>query len=202
VEQLGAVLDLRRVWRHLRSRCAATGAQPGRHQAGGLSTGDVCNNGYTGPTCDFVYTGYRVPLVVVSPYAKKNYVSHTVTDYTGILKFIETRFNIPSLTKRDAAQEDMTEYFRLQHSTLDDAAHAPPAKHQRAMLSQFAAMTKDPPVSSSPVPLEAQRGDAFFHPQEKSFAGSDDPGAYKASGILEAIALVNSRRCSRMIPAS
>jgi phospholipase C len=75
-----------------------------------LQPEDVCTT-TTGPTCDFVYTGYRVPLVVVSPYAKKNYVSHTVTDYTAMLKFIETRFNIPALTKRDAAQEDMTEYF-------------------------------------------------------------------------------------------
>ena len=74
---------------------------------------DVCNNGYTGPTCDFVFTGYRVPLVVVSPYAKKNYVSHTVADYTAILKFIETRFSFPALTKRDAAQEDMTEFFNF-----------------------------------------------------------------------------------------
>jgi phospholipase C len=65
----------------------------------------------TGPTCDFVYTGYRVPLIVVSPYAKKNYVSHNVADLTAILKLIETRFNLPALTKRDAAQIDMTEFF-------------------------------------------------------------------------------------------
>ena len=76
-----------------------------------LQPGNACNNGYTGPTCDFVYTGYRIPLVVISPYAKKNYVSHTVADYTAFLKFIETRFNLPSLTKRDAAQMDMTEFF-------------------------------------------------------------------------------------------
>lgn len=75
-----------------------------------LQPGDACTQ-VTGPTCDFVYTGYRVPLVVVSPYAKKNYVSHTVADYTAILKFIETRFNLQSLTKRDAAQMDMTEFF-------------------------------------------------------------------------------------------
>ncbi|HVT99109.1 MAG TPA: alkaline phosphatase family protein, partial [Acidobacteriaceae bacterium] len=75
-----------------------------------LLPGDICN-GTTGPTCDFTYTGYRVPMIVVSPYAKKNYVSHTVTDYTAILKLIETRFNVPSLTKRDAAQMDMTEFF-------------------------------------------------------------------------------------------
>jgi phospholipase C len=75
-----------------------------------LVPGDVCTQ-TTGPTCDFVYTGYRVPLIVVSPYAKKNYVSHSVADLTAILKLIETRFNVPALTKRDAAQIDMTEFF-------------------------------------------------------------------------------------------
>jgi phospholipase C len=65
----------------------------------------------TGPNCDFVYTGYRVPLLVISPFSKKNYVSHTVADYTAWLKLVETRFNLPSLTKRDAAQMDMTEFF-------------------------------------------------------------------------------------------
>jgi phospholipase C len=75
-----------------------------------LMPGDICTQG-TGPTCDFVYTGYRVPLMVISPFAKKNYVSHTVADYTAWLKLVETRFNLPSLTKRDAAQMDMTEFF-------------------------------------------------------------------------------------------
>src|SRR5580658_6266072 len=72
--------------------------------------GDICTE-TTGPTCDFVYTGYRVPLIVVSPYAIKNYVSHPVADTTAILKLIETRFNVPALTNRDAAQIDMTEFF-------------------------------------------------------------------------------------------
>jgi phospholipase C len=75
-----------------------------------LLPGDVCTS-TTGPTCDFVYTGYRVPLIVVSPFTKKNYVSHTTADYTAILKLIETRFNVSALTKRDAAQMDMTEFF-------------------------------------------------------------------------------------------
>jgi phospholipase C len=75
-----------------------------------LMSGDICTTS-TGPTCDFVWTGYRIPLVVVSPYAKQNYVSHTVADYTAMLKFIETRFNLPPINKRDAAQMDMTEFF-------------------------------------------------------------------------------------------
>ena len=72
---------------------------------------DICTGINTGPTCNFVYTGYRIPLIVVSPYTKKNYVSHTVADTTAILKFIETRFNVLPLTARDAAQIDMTEFF-------------------------------------------------------------------------------------------
>jgi phospholipase C len=48
---------------------------------------------------------------VISPFSKKNFVSHTVADFTAILKFIETRFKISPLTQRDAAQMDMTEFF-------------------------------------------------------------------------------------------
>lgn len=65
----------------------------------------------TGPTCNFFYTGYRVPLIVISPFTKQHYVSHTVADSTAILKLIETRFGVAPLTARDAAQIDMTEFF-------------------------------------------------------------------------------------------
>jgi len=81
-----------------------------------LEPGDVCTKG-TGPLCDFTYTGYRVPMIVVSPYSKKNYVSHTVADTTAILKMIEARFHLPALTKRDAAQMDMTEFFDFTTAT-------------------------------------------------------------------------------------
>ena len=77
-----------------------------------LYPGDVCY-GQQGPACDFTWTGSRVPLIVISPFTKQNYVSHTVEDLTAILKFIETRFALPALTKRDAAQPVMTEYFNF-----------------------------------------------------------------------------------------
>lgn len=78
-----------------------------------LKANDWCtaNRSPGGPTCDFTYTGFRIPLIVVSPFSKKSFVSHTVADFTAILKLIETRFNLPSLTKRDAAQMDMSEFF-------------------------------------------------------------------------------------------
>jgi phospholipase C len=81
-------------------------------QPSDLRAGDICEPpNPTGPNCDFVYTGYRVPMIVISPFAKKNFVSHTVADYTAWLKFVETRFNLGTLTRRDAAQMDMTEFF-------------------------------------------------------------------------------------------
>ena len=50
----------------------------------------------------YVY-GFRVPLIVVSPYAKAAYISHTTHDFGSILKFIETTFNLPSLGYADAS---------------------------------------------------------------------------------------------------
>ena len=40
-------------------------------------------------------------------------MNHNVADHTAILKLIETRFGVPPLTKRDAAQIDMTEFFNF-----------------------------------------------------------------------------------------
>lgn len=52
--------------------------------------------------CSFGMTGYRVPLIVISPFAKQNFVSHVVRDTTAWLNLVEERFNIPPLTARDA----------------------------------------------------------------------------------------------------
>lgn len=63
------------------------------------------------PRGDFTISGFRVPNMIVSPFARKNYVSHTPMDFTAFLKFIETRWSLPSLTARDASMPDMREFF-------------------------------------------------------------------------------------------
>ena len=60
---------------------------------------------------EFDRYGFRVPVVVVSPFAKKKFVSHVVHDHTSILRFIETRFDLPALTRRDANADPMLEFF-------------------------------------------------------------------------------------------
>src|SRR5215472_2817662 len=55
-----------------------------------------------GPTT-YDRLGFRVPAVIVSPYAKPGYVTSTVYDHTSILKLIQRKWNLPPLTRRDAA---------------------------------------------------------------------------------------------------
>ena len=59
--------------------------------------------------------GFRVPLVVVSPYAKKSYVGHAIYDHTSIARFIEAKFKIPALTGRDANADIPTDLFDFDH---------------------------------------------------------------------------------------
>ncbi|HEY3928774.1 MAG TPA: alkaline phosphatase family protein [Candidatus Koribacter sp.] len=68
-----------------------------------LKSGDI--------SAQFNQSGFRVPLVVISPWTKPHFISHVNRDSTAILKFIETRFSLPAMTKRDAAQDNMEEFF-------------------------------------------------------------------------------------------
>ena len=77
------------------------------------------------PQASFDHTGFRIPMIVISPFAKKNYVSHTTADNTAILKLIEARFGLDPLTKRDAPQIDMTEFFDFMNPPWKTPPQAP-----------------------------------------------------------------------------
>lgn len=55
--------------------------------------------------------GIRVPLIIVSPFAKKHYVSHQTADHTSILRFIQARFGLPALSGRDANAHALMDMF-------------------------------------------------------------------------------------------
>lgn len=59
--------------------------------------------------------GVRMPMIVISPYAKKHYVSHYVYDHTSILRFVQARFNLPALTARDAHARPPIDMFDFKH---------------------------------------------------------------------------------------
>jgi phospholipase C len=65
--------------------------------------------------------GFRVPMGMVSPYAKPDYVSHVVSDHTSVLKshtsvlkLVETKWNLPALTRRDAAASNLLDMIDLE----------------------------------------------------------------------------------------
>jgi phospholipase C len=62
--------------------------------------------------------GPRSPVLAISPYAKSGYISHTVYEFSSVLKFIETRFNLPSLTQRDAQANNMLDMFDFTQAPL------------------------------------------------------------------------------------
>ncbi|MGE0786851.1 MAG: phospholipase C [Sandaracinaceae bacterium] len=54
------------------------------------------------PNGEFDRLGFRVPLIVVSPYSRPGYVSDRVTDLSSVPRLIQVRFLLPALTGRDA----------------------------------------------------------------------------------------------------
>jgi phospholipase C len=63
------------------------------------------------PTVDRYGYGFRVPALLISPYARKGYVDHTTLDFTSALKFIETNWHIAPLAARDRAAGNLTSAF-------------------------------------------------------------------------------------------
>ena len=66
------------------------------------------------PQVDSYGYGFRVPCLVISPFAKAGFIDNTVNDHISVLKFIETRFGLSPLSTRDAAANDMSEAFDFQ----------------------------------------------------------------------------------------
>jgi len=72
-------------------------------------TPPVINDGVSWGS-DYLY-GFRVPLIVVSPYAKRGYISHVTHDFGSILHMVEQVFDLPSLGYADARADDLSDCF-------------------------------------------------------------------------------------------
>ncbi len=63
------------------------------------------------PQVDAMGLGFRVPLIVVSPYAKHGYISHQPHEFSGFLRYMEEVFNLPNLGTRDVNADDFADCF-------------------------------------------------------------------------------------------
>ena len=65
------------------------------------------------PQQDDMGLGFRVPVIVVGPYAKRGYVSHVTHESSGFLKYMEEVFGLPSLGTRDVTADDFHDCFDM-----------------------------------------------------------------------------------------
>ncbi|MGH2872510.1 MAG: phospholipase C, partial [Solirubrobacteraceae bacterium] len=91
--------------------------------------------------------GFRVPLVVVSPWARAGYVSSVVQDHTSLTAFVERKWNLPAMTFRDANAHPMTDYFDFSKPSFarPPALAAPPGLAHGLAQCRAAGLT--PPLT-------------------------------------------------------
>jgi phospholipase C len=68
------------------------------------------------PQLDRMGLGFRVPMIVVSPWARRHYVSHVQHEFGSILKFEELAFNLPSLHTTDDRADALRDCFDFTQS--------------------------------------------------------------------------------------
>jgi phospholipase C len=59
--------------------------------------------------------GFRVPVIVISPYSKKGYISRVQHEFGSILKFTEEAFDLGSLGSTDVRSDDFADCFQFAH---------------------------------------------------------------------------------------
>ena len=86
------------------------------------------------PQVDEYGYGFRVPTLLISPYAKEGYIDSTVLDYTSILRFIEDNWDLEPLSVRDAKANSIINAFDFNQEPR--AAHIiPSTRYFRAQAS-------------------------------------------------------------------
>jgi phospholipase C len=65
------------------------------------------------PVVDNFGFGPRVPLLIISPWAKRGHITHTTLEFSSVLKFIEERFDFEPLTERDRDANDLIDSFHF-----------------------------------------------------------------------------------------
>lgn len=65
------------------------------------------------PVLDGLGLGPRVPLIVISPYAKSGFINHSLGEFSSFVKFIEANWDLPSLGQRDSLSQidNLMDYF-------------------------------------------------------------------------------------------
>jgi phospholipase C len=86
------------------------------------------------PKVDRFGYGFRVPALMVSPYAKRGHIDSTTLDYTSMLRFIEVNWNIRPLARRDAEADPMLSAFDF-NAPPREPVLLPATRHAEAVVN-------------------------------------------------------------------
>ncbi len=67
---------------------------------------------------EYQQRGFRIPTVLISPFARRRHVAHGVYDHTSVLKLLEWRFGLEPLSKRDAEAKNLAAALDFSHRNL------------------------------------------------------------------------------------
>jgi phospholipase C len=76
---------------------------------------------------EFNNLGIRVPMLVISPWARPHFVSHVVHEHDSVVRFIELLHDLPALTARDANSDAMLDLFDFDCPQMQAPADPPQA---------------------------------------------------------------------------
>jgi phospholipase C len=79
---------------------------------------------------------FRVPALIISPYSKPGYIDHTLYSFESMLKFIEWRFGLSSLTYRDANANNLLNAFDFRQNP-NPPHFIPLSKHEQESIAPF-----------------------------------------------------------------
>ncbi len=94
--------------------------------------------------------GFRVPLFVVSPWARANYISGVTQDHTSLTAFVQRKWNLPAMTFRDANAHPMTDYFDFRRAAFAEPPRLARAPGLGAGLAECHAAGLNPPLPGQP----------------------------------------------------
>lgn len=77
------------------------------------------------PATDQFGLGLRTPIVLISPYSRSGYVSHTLYEFSSFLKTVEERFALPFLTQRDSNANDFLDSLDFSQTPLSPVILTP-----------------------------------------------------------------------------
>jgi phospholipase C len=148
--------------------------------------------------------GMRVPALVISPFAKRDYVSHVVHDHTSVLKFIETKFNLGAMTYRDANADDLLDTLDFDNPGFREPPDLPkPALPASGSVCQALPLPEQPAptTTTSTIAAPASKSNPASGTGGHSGSGGSSPiaplvavGAVTAAAAAGVVVISNRRK--------